>query len=359
MKRKIISSLLAITTLWGCGDGRSSSSTYEDTNPPTEPPIVEPPIVEPPVEPPIEPPEPPPPIEPTELVYTDPEAIYDRFIINEGTGQIYVHGALEQDPNGNVSSSFRNTKFRGRLENNLRATEVITNIYVSHNTSLARSNSITVPTLRAMEEISNMYSSPTRVWIDEGHYVGDGLPIILFNPIQIEGVSKNATSIGGAILALDYLGVKDLTTYGETIDFFGEEEKVGILFNAGGEFYDSIATELSVCGVNADREFTMNNVLFYNIDNPTHDGAFHFQADVTGGSLARDVNTNTRISYTTFQNLPIAFYINRRIDASNLNDINGGNNTFRDVDTAIYHSIDNTEDSFAEGNYWAESFDEE
>ena len=98
--------------------------------------------------------------------------------------------------------------------------ENVTNIYVSLTGDLTAPNSFNVSTLRAMEEINSMYDRPSKVWIDNGHYNGDGFPIILFNPTQIEGLGRNNTSISGAILGVDYLGVKDLTTYGETVDFF-------------------------------------------------------------------------------------------------------------------------------------------
>lgn len=95
----------------------------------------------------------------------------------------------------------------------------------------------------------------------------------------------------------------------------------------------------------------MSNVFFYDINNPQFPEAFHFQG--SNASL-RNINSNTRISYTTFQNLPVAFKIKRGINASNFNDIDNGNNTYRDVGIVIHHTADNIEDSFAEGNYWAE-----
>lgn len=321
MKRQVISGLLALTTLTGCG---GSSNSKEETS------------------------------QPTELVYTDPQEIQDRFIVNEGTGFVYVDNALEKDPNTELASSLRNNNFEITFSDTARSLEGITNIYVTDFPSLTRDNSFTVNSLRAMSDTSNLYTNPTRVWIDEGHYVGDGFPIILFNPTQIEGVSKNTTSIGGAILAVDYLGVKDLTIYGETVDFFGDEESAGIVFNSKGELYDLNITELGVIGVDADSQFTMSNVFFYDINNPQFPAAFHFQGS---NNNTREINSDTKISYTTFQNLPIAFNIRRSIDASNIDNIDGGNNTFRDVGIVIYHSSDNTEDSFAEGNYWAESLE--
>lgn len=318
MKRQVISGLLALTTLTGCG---GSSNSKEETS------------------------------QPTELVYTDPQEIQDRFIVNEGTGNVYVGGALTEDPNSVIASSLRNNEFKDSFT--LRTLDDITNIYVTHNL-LLRDNSFTVNSLRDMETISNLYDRPSKVWIDEGHYEADKELIILWNPVQIEGEGKNNTSIATELLGVQYMGVKDLTSYGQTINFYGEVEAAGLIFNGGGELYDSIVTDLGTTAVNANKEFNMNNVLFHDINNPIHIGAFHFQGDQVS---SREINSNTKIAYTTFENLDIAFYISSKIDASNIEDTDNGNNTFRNINTAIYHSSDNTEDSFAEGNYWAESLE--
>ena len=97
MKRELISGLLAITTLWGCGGGSSNEHTEV-----------------PPVE------------QPTEIVYTNPQEIYDRFIVNEGTGSIYVDDALTKDPNTELASSLRNNEFQTTFGNTLRSIENVT-----------------------------------------------------------------------------------------------------------------------------------------------------------------------------------------------------------------------------------------
>jgi hypothetical protein len=317
MKRQVISGLLALTTLTGCG---GSSNSKEETS------------------------------QPTELVYTDSQEIQDRFIINEGTGNVYVEDALTEDPNSVIASSLRNNEFKDSFT--LRALDDITNIYVTHN-PLLRGNSFTVDSLRDMETISNLYNRPSKVWIDEGHYGGDALPIILLNPVQIEGEGKNNTSIEPFIVGIQYMGVKDLTSIGEYFDYFGEDEAGSFLFYAGGELYDSIFTDLGAMGVSSGHDFTMSNVLFHNIDNPFHDTSFYFQEDDNSTRALSDID----ISYTTFENLPIAMYVTKKANIGNVAVADKGNNTFRDVGTAIYYSSDNTEDSFAEGNYWAESLE--
>ena len=326
MKRKIISTLLAITTIYGCGDSGSSSNLEVETLP-----------------------------EPIEIVYTDPQEIKDKFIVNEGTGEVYVGGALTQDPNTEIASALRNNEFQTSFTT-LRALEDITNIYVTH-ANITKENYIVVNSIRAMGDIINLYDRPASVFIDNGYYEGDASLVLLHNPTQIEGNGKNNTTLATLIMGLEYLGVKDLTSVGEIVDAFGSVWAGSFAFYNSGEFYDSELTGVSAIGVNTLTPFTMSNVQFRDINNPIFNVGFYFNENEDVSNIVD--NPIVKISYTTFQDLPIAIEIHSRTDIGDVENANGGYNTFRDVGTGIYYRLGSTEDSFAEGNYWAESFPEE
>ena len=290
-----------------------------------------------------------------ERVYTNPKRIKEKFVINKGTGEVYVNKALRRNPMTPLSSNIFNIFARSSKSLDIYAldsTAKIDTIY-SMNLEQGANNEYlddwTVGTIERVVEIANLYGESFTVNIGEGDFFYTEDALRVHQPMEIYG-SGATTNLDISMVGHDYLYIDSITSRGaDTLPY----DPAGFVFLKGGGLANSSITENCLIGINIGYNLDFVNNKVNTIQSQWTDSTINFfNVNLGDTPLTPKVN----FSYNSFTSLPKIFLLADNVAQATVdNNLIIQNNAFIDNANVVYAPIGNTKDINMTLNYWAET----